>query len=187
MFKALEKKMDITKNITKHIKNICNHLGENNKPVYVAMLIAAVKGICRPTFTMMDKTEKPETKKYTAIREGLTELIAIPTYFLFDQLACCVSRLIKDESKSHRAKHNLGFISVCASAVFIIPALCSATIKPVMDKLHIKSPENAHVKPTPMITSNLMHQRGIRKPSYQVNSMGAFISRPSSGLKVGGL
>lgn len=62
------------------LRNACSKLGENNKPTYAVVAIAAVKGICRPTFTMMDKTEKPETKKYTALREGLTELIAIPVY-----------------------------------------------------------------------------------------------------------
>ncbi len=62
------------------LRNVCSKLGENNKPTYAVVAIAAVKGICRPTFTMMDKTEKPETKKYTALREGLTELIAIPVY-----------------------------------------------------------------------------------------------------------
>lgn len=62
------------------LRNICSKLGENNKPTYAVVSIAAVKGICRPTFTMMDKTEKPETKKYTALREGLTEMIAIPVY-----------------------------------------------------------------------------------------------------------
>lgn len=55
-------------------------LGEKNKATYAVVAIAIVKGICRPLFTMMDKNEDPETKKYTAIREGLTEAIAIPVY-----------------------------------------------------------------------------------------------------------
>ncbi|HIS36021.1 TPA: hypothetical protein IAC10_05250 [Candidatus Scatousia excrementigallinarum] len=69
------------------LRNVCSKLGENNKPTYAVVAIAAVKGICRPTFTMMDKTEKPETKKYTALREGLTELIAIPVYLACGYLA----------------------------------------------------------------------------------------------------
>lgn len=55
-------------------------LGETNKATYAVVAIATVKGICRPLFTMMDKDEDPETKKYAAIREGLTEAIAIPVY-----------------------------------------------------------------------------------------------------------
>lgn len=69
------------------LQKLCTSLGENNKPTYVVMAIATVKGICRPMFTMMDKTENPETKKYTAIREGLTEIIAIPVYWACGEMA----------------------------------------------------------------------------------------------------
>lgn len=55
--------------------------GQNNSPTVIAMGIAIAKGIFRPTFTMMDKSESYETKRYTALREGLTELIAIPVYY----------------------------------------------------------------------------------------------------------
>ena len=56
--------------------------GKDNSPTLVAMGIATAKGIFRPMFTMMDKEESYETKRYTALREGLTELIAIPIYYL---------------------------------------------------------------------------------------------------------
>ncbi len=69
------------------LEKLCTALGKNNKPTYVVMAIATVKGICRPMFTMMDKTENPETKKYTAIREGLTEIIAIPVYWACGEMA----------------------------------------------------------------------------------------------------
>ena len=72
---------------SKKLEKICTALGKNNKPTYVVMAIATVKGICRPLFTMMDKKENPETKKYTAIREGLTEVIAIPVYWACGEFA----------------------------------------------------------------------------------------------------
>lgn len=81
------------------LKNICKKLGENNKPTYVVMSIAAVKGICRPTFTMMDKTEKPETKKYTALREGLTEAIAIPVYWACGEIAGKFGKYVVSKAK----------------------------------------------------------------------------------------
>lgn len=82
------------------LRNVCTQLGENNKPTYAVVAIAAVKGICRPTFTMMDKKEKPETKKYTALREGLTELIAIPVYIGCGYLAGkCSSLFTKNVTK----------------------------------------------------------------------------------------
>ena len=62
------------------IEKTLTKLGDKNKATYAVVAIATVKGICRPLFTMMDKHEDPETKKYAAIREGLTEAIAIPVY-----------------------------------------------------------------------------------------------------------
>ena len=56
--------------------------GMNNSPSVVAMGIAMAKGIFRPMFTMMDRKEDYQTKRYTALREGLTEMIAIPVYYL---------------------------------------------------------------------------------------------------------
>ena len=56
--------------------------GKIASPTFVAMSIAIAKGIFRPAFTMADKKEDYETKRYTAIREGLTEFIAIPIYYL---------------------------------------------------------------------------------------------------------
>ncbi|MCQ2957941.1 MAG: hypothetical protein MJ180_03450 [Candidatus Gastranaerophilales bacterium] len=66
---------------TARLENVLTKLGKNNSPTIVAMGIATAKGICRPIFTMMDEHEKPEKKRYTAIREGLTEVIAIPVYY----------------------------------------------------------------------------------------------------------
>lgn len=94
------------------LRNVCSKLGENNKPTYAVVAIAAVKGICRPTFTMMDKTEKPETKKYTALREGLTEMIAIPVYIACGYLAGKCSPLItrkvtKDDFLTNQIKQDI--------------------------------------------------------------------------------
>ena len=62
-------------------------LGEGSNAALVSSSIAAAKGIFRPIFTMSDKKEKPETKKYTAIREFLTEFIAIPVYLASGKVA----------------------------------------------------------------------------------------------------
>lgn len=154
--------------ISNTLEKICTSMGKNNKPTYVVMAIATVKGICRPMFTMMDKKENPETKKYTAIREGLTEIIAIPVYWACGEVAGKLSHIFanpknfmdktlykqyKNGQKSpevvkafERAKElaennlpkmnkNLMFMGVCGAALFVIPALCSAAIKPLMNKI----------------------------------------------------
>lgn len=172
------------------IKNTCKTLGENNKPTYVVMAIAAVKGICRPTFTMMDKTENPETKKYTALREGLTEVIAIPAYWGCGELAGSLAKkMYKDKAIAKRAETNLMFMGVCTAALFVIPALCSVAIKPIMDKIGLKAPEDK--KPQ---TNNAVQtvQNPVNASQKQFKakpfpSMNYYMNRPQNGLRVGGL
>ena len=95
------------------IKKALVELGKNNKPTYAVMAIAVVKGIARPLFTMSDKHADPETKKYTAIREGLTEVVAIPTYFACGELAGKVAnKLNLSPEKKALARSNFMFLGV---------------------------------------------------------------------------
>ena len=161
------------------IKNICVKLGENNKPTYAVMAIATVKGIARPAFTMMDKTEDAETKKYTALREGLTEVVAIPAYWGCGELAGKIAKNLNlPQSKKSLAQHNLMFVGVCTAALFVIPALASVAIKPFMNKIQ-KKPEksqkldikenavNETVKPVNKIATNLNYAQTT--PFFRVN------------------
>ena len=133
--------------IKETMKNVFVKLGENNKPTYAVMAIAVVKGIARPLFTMTDKHADPETKKYTAIREGLTEVVAIPTYFACGELASKVAEKLNFDNlpKNHQnfarqnAKQNFMFLGVCLAALIVIPALASITIKPIMKKIQDKN------------------------------------------------
>ena len=128
-------------NYKKGIKTFLEHLGSNNNPAYIVVAIATAKGIFRPLFTMMDKKESSETKKYTALREGLTEVIAIPTYILCGTIAGKGAELIKDAEKAKMAKHNLRFVGVCTAALVVIPGLCSLVVKPFTDKIFNKNSE----------------------------------------------
>lgn len=173
------------------LKRTCKKLGENNKPTYVVMAIATVKGICRPTFTMMDKTENPETKKYTALREGLTEVIAIPAYWACGEAAGALAKKVfKDKALAGRAEKNLMFMGVCAAALVIIPALCSVAIKPIMDKMGLKAPEDKKNPPKPQVQAQNIYTPAPLNPLTNKNKfplMHSFSSRPQTGLRVGGL
>lgn len=173
------------------IQRTCKKLGENNKPTYVVMAIAAVKGICRPLFTMMDTTESPETKKYTALREGLTEAIAIPAYWACGEFAGKMAkRMFSDKGLAKRAEKNMMFIGVCAAALFVIPGVCSAVIKPMMDAIGLKAPDQKHApKPAenPQLTVITPANNRLTKLTSPYTSMHAFQNRPQSGLRVGGL
>lgn len=165
-------------NIVNRLGKMCDSLGVNNKATYPVMLIALVKGICRPTFTMMDKTEKPETKKYTALREGLTEIIAIPTYWACGELTAKLASKFKfkkelpeDVQKSliKRASKNMMFIGVCTAALFVIPGLCSVAIKPIMDKIMPDYKPNKKQNPEDL----------NKTASLPVNTVNTIFARPS--------
>ncbi|MFA7658988.1 MAG: hypothetical protein WCY19_06110 [Candidatus Gastranaerophilaceae bacterium] len=123
------------------IENKCNLLGQKNKAVYTVVSIALFKGIFRPIFTMNDKKQDPKSRKYAAIREGATELIAVPTYIL---LSWATEKLapkfafgdksiveIFDRSKSN-AKSTLGFLGVCLAALVVIPGLCNLAMPHIL-------------------------------------------------------
>lgn len=168
------------------LKKICMSLGKNNNPAYAVMSIATVKGICRPIFTMTDKTEKPETKKYTALREGLTEVIAIPAYWGCASLAGKLAKTMKDAKGQELAKKNLMFLGVCTAALIIIPWLCSLAIKPMMKVFHVD------VKPKSKNQSYDFQGNTViyaNKKRNILNPVRSFYSNSSisSGMKVGGV
>lgn len=178
--------------ILEKVRNAAHALGINNKPTYVVMAIAAVKGICRPAFTMMDKKEDPKTKKYTAIREGLTEIIAIPVYWVLGELSAKVATKALPKELQKKGAKNAMFLGVCIAALLVIPGLCSAVIKPIMglfyhdddskkkfdNKLDITS--NApKVNISNSLSDNLTL---IKRPNIQ-----SFTTRADYGMKVGGL
>ena len=136
------------------LKRICISLGRNNDPVIAVLGIAVFKGVFRPLFTMMDKEEKPERKKYAAFREGLTEAIAFCSYlgtsFAAKKLAKPICKAVgkTTDSAIHKTEKSLSFIAVCLAAVAIIPGVCNLTLKPIMEaaqKLQKgkQTPENA--------------------------------------------
>lgn len=111
-------------------------LGENkNSAIYVAVAIALFKGIFRPYFTMRDKKSDPQTKKYTAMREFLTEMIAIPVYVSVPTLGSSFikNRFYKGAPKitQKAVDANVKFLGVLASTA-IIPAVCNLIQPPIM-------------------------------------------------------
>ncbi len=125
------------------LTKICESLGKKNEPVYTVVAIALFKGIFRPLFTMMDKKQDPKSKKYAAIREGSTELIAIPTYIGLSYLtqkfapAFAVDKNIVKTLES--TKRTLGFFGVCFAALIAIPGLCNIAMPHILKAFNKKN------------------------------------------------
>ena len=205
--------MGLKQTLEKRLTNF----GKNNSPTLVAMSIAAAKGIFRPTFTMMDTKESYETKRYTAIREGLTEVIAIPVYYLSGVTTAFLSKKLAipkhfmskktyqkyitgDKSDAvlssykhaeELAKINLpkitttsAFAGVCISALFVIPYVCSATIKPIMQKLEKSSSKENNIIEK---TNNTQVNKKSNVQSFKAYSNYNIYKNNGYGMKVGGL
>ncbi len=181
---------NVSMGLADKFRNICIKLGENNKPTYAVMAIATVKGIARPTFTMMDKHEDPQTKKYTALREGLTEVVAIPAYWACGELASKIAgKMSLSEEKKALAKHNFMFLGVCTAALFVIPALASVAIKPFMSKIQgdkkNTAPEHKlDIKETE-VSETAKHQPNNYVQTFHPINMNNYAPAKMAGMKVG--
>ncbi len=178
------------------IKKVFESIGRDNNPAYAVVAIATAKGIFRPLFTMMDKKESPETKKYTALREGLTEIIAIPTYLACGALAGKGAALIKDVEMAKKAKHNLRFVGVCTAALLVIPGLCSCVVKPFTDMIFHKNKkkdeparldissksENLNISKHQITQTGNISQRPVLYPIYKNYDIASFTN---NGMRVG--
>lgn len=174
------------------LRSTLTYIGKNVKPYWPTVAVASAELIFRPTFTMMDKKSPSETKKYTALREGITELIAAPTYLALPILAAKGSDLlrIKDPKVAKMAKHNLQTVGTWTAALVVIPGLCSAMVKPFMDKIYSKK-ENA--EPARLDVTSQAEE--IKTPA-QISQTGRMTYSPiqnvslsafrNNGLKVGG-
>lgn len=188
------------------IKTICSKLGNNSKPLYPILAISCANGIFRPTFTMMKKGENPESKKYAALREGITEVVAMPTYFVTGILGAklgekiavkahetdiakrikageVISETVKQEMKASAIKKGqagLGLIAICIAAGVVIPALCSVVVTPVMKRIG-KKPEQ---KPLDIKENAITPPDTIRPTTPIVRPT---FNNWNSGMKVGGV
>jgi len=196
-------------NFNNFIKKICNSLGTNNKSIYPVVAIATANGIFRPTITMLKKGENPESKKYAALREGITEVIAVPTYWISGVAAAkCGEKIvnratdlnfaaqekkgrilaedIKQEMKISAIKKGqsgLMLIGVCTAAGIIIPALCSAFVTPIMNK--ISKPKDQTKKLD--IKENPVDSFAKQSTNKNLINRPIFKSSFYSGMKVGGV
>lgn len=164
-----------------NLHNTFKFLGENpNSAIYVAVAIAAFKGIFRPIFTLTDKKSDPQTKKYTAIREALTELIAIPVYIAVPLIgkALVVDKFYKTKPEIFKkaAGANIKFLGVLASTA-IIPAVCNLVQPSIMN----------YIQKKPAAKNPVASVGNTNKPSFTGNNPVAMRSsqRYNYGMRVG--
>jgi len=158
----------------------------SNTPTAVMCLVAIFKGIMRPTFTMMDKESDPETKKYAAIREGLTEVAALPLYAATPFVAGWLAKKIAGKIKGAdvgKMEANAKFLGL-GIATLLVPAVCNLIQPPIMNAY--KKSQDA--KKAKIADVNSVNTVNTVNPNNTTNQPAkpAFNGRINYGMKVGG-
>lgn len=178
------------------IQKVCNKLGENNKPIFTVMAIATGKGIVRPTLTMTDKKERPDARKYAALRELMTEFIGVPTTFCAGLIAESLTGLLakKGTLQFRNTKSVLSLLGICCAAGYFVPHFCNEFMPPIMKKLmpnydpNASASQSVHTLPEPQkpqmntFTGALIPVQ--HKTIAQFNTYPRFTAYYNSGMKV---
>ena len=168
------------------INNLYDFLGRNkNSATIISCLIAVFKGTFRPIFTMTDKSQDPKTKKYAAIREGVTEVAALPLYAATPTLAGMLVKKFYNGAFSDRVETNSKFLGVCL-ATTLIPFVCN-WIQPGITKM-IK---NHEAKKNPQLNNPVAPPQYQQNPvnpvgKPQVSNVAFSAVKMNYGMKVGG-
>lgn len=159
-------------------KDLCISLGKNNKALYGALTIAVSKGILRPTFTMMDKKQEKDSRKYTAFREGLTGAVAFGSYLITDKavekLATHIAKQTGNLKELPKMKSTLSLITVSLTALFIIPGICNVATKPLLNAF-TNDKNKKNVNPIPKKQVNFSGYQNLYPP------------RNFGGMRIGGV
>lgn len=162
-----------------NLENFLRKIGEsNNTPTIAMCLIAVFKGLFRPIFTMMDKKSDPETKKYAAIREGLTEVAALPLYaitpFAAGKLAKTIASKIKGAEVA-KMQNTAKFLGL-GIATLLIPMVCNIIQPPIMNAYK----RSQEAKKAMIAEKNQINQQNIVTPVKP-----AFSSKFNYGMRIG--
>lgn len=125
----------IPQKLVSALEKTCKYLGHKNDPVIAVAVIASFKGILRPLFTLQNKHQSKEQTHYAALRDFLTELIAIPSYIILSHLTKgAFAGKLAVPGNERNARKVLSFLGICGTAFFVIPTLCNLALGPIMDK-----------------------------------------------------
>ena len=147
------------------IQRVCNKLGENNKPIFTVMAIACGKGTVRPILSITDKKEKPDARKYAALRELMTEFIGVPTTLCAGLAAESLTGLLakKGTPRYKNTKAVLSLLGICVAAGYLVPQFCNMFMPPVMKKLMPSYDPNASTTTQPVKLNNNLNSIGSVK------------------------
>lgn len=186
-------RMSLLKNLSGFVLNktdkLFHKLGAAD-PLMTIVVLCLFNMTVRPLITLSDKNQPKDRKLYAALREGITELIALPTCIFF-------SRFLGGKLGTHfalnktpegiQAVKNVFSLGGLVVANFVIPILSTLALDPIMKdvkKRIIKDKTNLNVvsESQPIIKTN---QFSIPKPLKTQNVWSHYNFTTSPGLTIG--
>jgi hypothetical protein len=136
--------------ISKNAEKFLHKLGSNPDPLFTIVALCLFNMTLRPLITLSDQNQPKERKLYAALREFVTELIALPVCVIMSRLAggMLAKRFAKPENIE--AVKNVFSFAGLLLANFTIPILGTLALDPLMGKAKklLNAEEKPDMKPT---------------------------------------
>jgi len=121
--------------IAKNAKNFYGKLGSNPDPLFTIVALCLFNMTLRPLITLSDPNQPKERKMYAAMREFVTEALAMPICIIMSRLAGGVlAKKFARPENINKVKNVFSFAGLLL-ANFTIPIVGTLIMDPLMNKL----------------------------------------------------
>lgn len=186
--------LSLLKNLSGFVSNkagkLFQKLGADADPLVTIVVLCLFNMTVRPLITLSDKNQPKDRKLYAALREGITELIALPTCIFFSRFLggkLANKFTLNKTPETIQAVKNVFSLGGLVVANFVIPILSTLALDPIMKdvkKRIIKDQTNLNIvsELKPIINNN---QLVIQKPIKTQNIWSHYQFTNSTGLTIG--
>lgn len=139
--------VSILKNLSSSIapkaEKLFTKLGSNPDPLITIIALCGFNMTVRPLITLSDKNQPKERKIYAAVREFLTELVALPTCVIMSRvLGGALAKKFIQAPNTINAVKNVFSLGGLVLANFLIPIFTNIALQPIMKDVKKKMIEN---------------------------------------------
>lgn len=178
------------------IGNVYQKLGADSDPLMTIVVLCLFNMSVRPLITLSDKNQPKERRYYAALRESITEIIALPTCVFF-------SRYLGGKLANHfsvtktpeaiQSVKNVFSLAGLVAANFVIPILSTIALDPIMKDVKKRIIKNKNVEQNELnvVSETQPSISAINKSYYTVKPVKAkniwshYNFTTSNGLTIG--
>lgn len=148
--------LTVVKNLASRAEKVFTSLGSNPDPLITIIALCLFNATVRPLITLSDKNQPKERRYYAALREAVTEMIALPTCVLF---ARGIGGMLANKFATSKSPEvisgvkNVFSLLGLVAANFVIPILTTIALDPIMKDVKKRIVKDKQQHPTLDITS----------------------------------